>query len=131
MTVLEEQEGIKNYSVAVKEDGEEVVFLRKIVDGGADRSYGIHVAKLAGIPDSILKNAAAILHELELEKSAHHAHLTTETIQAPKVIYQNAPSITVNKLAALDLMHITPMEAMQILFDLQKSAQEEQRGSRS
>ncbi len=131
LTVLEEQEGIKNYSVAVKEDGEEVVFLRKIVDGGADRSYGIHVAKLAGIPDSILKNAAAILHELELEKSAHHAHLTTETIQAPKVIYQNAPSITVNKLAALDLMHITPMEAMQILFDLQKSAQEEQRGSRS
>ena len=54
LTALEEQEGIKNYSVAVKEDGENVVFLRKIVQGGADRSYGIHVAQLAGMPKAIL-----------------------------------------------------------------------------
>jgi DNA mismatch repair protein MutS len=56
---------VRNYNVAVAEEGEELVFLRKIVPGGADRSYGIHVARLAGVPKSILKRAEDILRELE------------------------------------------------------------------
>ena len=58
LTKLEETvDGVKNYSVAVKEKGEDVIFLRKIVEGGTDESYGIHVAKLAGVPKEVLKNA--------------------------------------------------------------------------
>lgn len=63
---LEEKvEGIKNYSVSIQEKGDEIIFLRKIIRGGADRSYGIHVAKLAGVPDSVIKRALEILSVLD------------------------------------------------------------------
>jgi len=58
-------DGVKNYCIAVKEDGEDVIFLRKIIAGGADRSYGIHVAKLAGVPEEVLTRARAISDRLE------------------------------------------------------------------
>ncbi len=58
-------EGVKNYSIAVKEKGEDIIFLRKIVEGGTDESYGIHVAKLAGVPKDVVKNANQILKSLE------------------------------------------------------------------
>ena len=60
-----QQEGVKNYSIAVKEKGEDIIFLRKIVEGGTDESYGIHVAKLAGVPSVVVKNANEILKSLE------------------------------------------------------------------
>lgn len=124
LTVLEEQEGIKNYSVAVKEEGDDVVFLRKIIPGGADQSYGIYVAKLSGMPKAILQNAAHILRQLELEKSAQH-DLVIAPHAIPEVVIEKEPSVTLQRLANLDLMHITPMEAMQLLFELNKAAQEE------
>ena len=62
-------EGVKNYSVAVKETNEQVVFLRKIVEGGADQSYGIEVAKLAGLPKEVINRAKVILAKLEKDKS--------------------------------------------------------------
>ena len=66
LTVLEEQlEGVKNYNVAVKKRGENITFLRRIVAGGADNSYGIDVARLAGLPDGLLKRARDILTQLE------------------------------------------------------------------
>ena len=58
-------EGVKNYSIAVKEKGEDVIFLRKIIRGGTDESYGVHVARLAGVPKEVLKRANEILRSLE------------------------------------------------------------------
>ena len=58
-------DGVKNYSIAVKKRGDDITFLRKIVKGGADQSFGIEVAKLAGVPDSVVKRAKVILKELE------------------------------------------------------------------
>ena len=66
LTELEGQmESVNNYCIAVKEQGDDIIFLRKIVKGGADKSYGIQVAKLAGVPDSVVKRAKVILKELE------------------------------------------------------------------
>jgi DNA mismatch repair protein MutS len=60
--------GVKNYSFAVSEDGEEIRFLRKLIPGGSDRSYGIHVARLAGLPPEVLKRAVKVLDALERAK---------------------------------------------------------------
>ena len=66
MIELEEKlDGIKNYSIAVKEKGEDIIFLRKIVRGGTDESYGIHVAKLAGVPKEVTTRANQILRSIE------------------------------------------------------------------
>lgn len=130
LTALEEQPGICNYSVAVKEDGENVVFLRKIIAGGADRSYGIHVARLAGIPEIVLQNARDILRTLELEKEQHRPRanqmeLFTEPSE-PVTITKSLVEIpeVVQELAAVNVNNLTPMDAMNLLFTFQKKAQE-------
>ena len=130
LTALEEQPGICNYSVAVKEDGENVVFLRKIIAGGADRSYGIHVARLAGIPEIVLQNARDILRTLELEKEQHRPRanqmeLFTEQSE-PVTITKSLVEIPemVQELAAVNVNNLTPMDAMNLLFTFQKKAQE-------
>ncbi len=129
LTALDEQPGISNYSVAVKEDGDKVTFLRKIIPGGADRSYGIHVASLAGIPDAILQNAKSILRTLELEKAQHRPKAEQialfeqeETIQNVQIVEQ-IPEV-VEELANVNVNHLTPMDALNVLFQLQKKAQE-------
>ena len=129
MTALDEQPGIKNYSVAVKEDGETITFLRKIIPGGADRSYGIHVASLAGIPNAILQNAKSILHTLELEKAQHRPKAEQialfqedEAVQNIQIVAQ-IPEV-VEELANVNVNMMTPMDAMNALFTLQKKAQE-------
>ena len=130
LTALEEQPGICNYSVAVKEDGENVVFLRRIIAGGADRSYGIHVARLAGIPESILTNASQILHTLELEKAQHRPRASQmELFAAQPEAAPAAPIVAelpevVQELAAVNVNGLTPMDAMNLLYTLQKKAQE-------
>lgn len=130
LTALEEQPGICNYSVAVKEDGENVMFLRKIIAGGADRSYGIHVARLAGIPEGVLQNARNILCTLELEKEQHRPRanqmeLFTE-LSAPVTKTASLLEIpeVVQELAAVNVNNLTPMDAMNLLFTFQKKAQE-------
>ena len=129
LTALDEQPGIKNYSVAVKEDGETITFLRKIIPGGADRSYGIHVASLAGIPNAILQNAKSILHTLELEKAQHRPKAEQialfqedESVQNIQIVAQ-IPEV-VEELANVNVNMMTPMDAMNALFTLQKKAQE-------
>ncbi len=139
LTVLEEQQGIKNYSVAVKEDGEDIVFLRKIIPGGADRSYGIHVAKLAGMPEIILHNANTILQELERDKENQHDHLIAAQLAkeqpAPDSAVREAPldnlfgvpvqSQVVKELAEINLLNTTPLEALNLLFTMQNKAKQE------
>ena len=136
---MEEQQGIKNYSVAVKEDGEDIVFLRKIIPGGADRSYGIHVAKLAGMPEIILHNANTILQELERDKENQHDHLIAAQLAkeqpAPDSAVREAPldnlfgvpvqSQVVKELAEINLLNTTPLEALNLLFTMQNKAKQE------
>jgi len=70
LTALEEKlDGVKNYSIAVKENGEDIIFLRKIVNGGTDESYGIHVAKLAGVNNTVIKRANQVLRTIERKGS--------------------------------------------------------------
>ncbi|HWR43073.1 DNA mismatch repair protein MutS [Sporomusa sp.] len=120
---------IKNYSVAVKERGNDIVFLRRIIPGGADKSYGIHVAQLAGLPKRIIERAQQVLQELEQCKAnIDHIPLTAKH-QGSK---QNAvatvslfSSSIADELLAIDVMTLTPLEALNTLYKLQNKAREE------
>jgi DNA mismatch repair protein MutS len=114
---------VKNYNVAVKEEKGEVIFLRKIVPGGVDKSYGIHVGKLAGLPKSVVHRAQEILDELEGD---------TKTIKpAAKQLQQHPAQIplfaekspVLEDLAKLEIDSLTPLEALTKLYELQKKAQ--------
>ena len=120
-----EDEHIRNCCVAVKERGSKVVFLRRIVSGSADKSYGIHVARLAGLPKSVTDRAEVILAGLEkcapvAERTERKDSSEPETGMASLF----ASSLT-DELLALDVMAMTPIEAMNKLYKLQQEAQKE------
>jgi DNA mismatch repair protein MutS len=128
MTALAEQhEGVKNYTVLVKERNEEVLFLRKIVAGGADRSYGIHVARLAGFPSAVIRRAKDVLVQLE---SAHESS-PNKMIGRTGVTELKHPDPTlpsphpiVDEVRQMDLFSMTPLEALNRLADLQRRLEE-------
>ena len=110
---------VKNCNVAVREWMDEVVFLHRILPGGTDKSYGIHVAKLAGVPKSILDRSKEILEELEaaFQKEATGEHLArhkTKEIDRDTLFVQRHKSI-LDKLAATDVNNLTPIEAINLL----------------
>ena len=124
LTELEEKiEGIKNYSVAVKEKGEDVIFLRKIVEGGTDQSYGIHVAKLAGVPQAVVKNANQILKTLErksvLKNSKEKEEKNVQTGQLDMYNYKLAE--IAQQIDKININELTPIEALNILVKLKES----------
>jgi DNA mismatch repair protein MutS len=119
MTQLEQRrDGIKNFRVAVQERDGNVVFLRKIVAGGADRSYGIYVAKLAGLPPSVITRAQDVLVQLERPESAQIAEAAnhTESVAAPLP----QPHPIVDEVRQIDLFSMTPLDALNRLADLQR-----------
>lgn len=121
-------DGVKNYSIAVKKRGDDITFLRRIVRGGADQSFGIEVAKLAGVPDKVVKRAKVILRELEknavkIEFKAEDA-VTQEDESIQYNFTANGTSEILEILKTVDINTLTPIEAMQTLFDLKKKAQE-------
>ena len=116
---------IKNYSVAVKERGSEVVFLRRIIPGGADKSYGIHVAQLAGLPKKAIERAQELLLELETHQPQPQIPSTNVVESAPLQPMSLFTSPLVDELLQLDVMTITPLEALNILYKLQKQAKQE------
>ena len=121
LTVMENQlSGVKNYNIAVKKRGDDITFLRRIVPGGADRSYGIEVAKLSGIPNSVIERAKEILQETEANGVVSYQTTTTADMQLP-LDMQNAQDI-LKELNSIDVNTLTPIEAMQILFDICKKA---------
>ena len=125
--------GIKNYSVAVKEKGKEVVFLRRIVPGGTDKSYGIHVARLAGLPEKVVKRADELLEEYTAQGTAvKPAAPAPAKAPAPKE-EDFQPSlfgdVIGDTLRNLDVMTMTPLEALNTLYKLQEEAKRE--GGRS
>lgn len=115
---------IKNYTVTVKERGKDITFLRRIVPGCADRSYGIHVARLAGLPESLLKRADDILHGLEEKDGVKPAPVPAKQGQAGPMGMDLFTSPIIDELANMDVMSKTPIEAMEILFRLSKEAKE-------
>ncbi len=120
--------GVVNFRVSVKEHGEDVIFLRKIVRGGADKSFGVHVARLAGMPQAVLLRAQEILARLEaadVNQVSIGQNILEEnrTGRSEQVSLFTAPATElVEELANLDVMSITPMEAMTLLFQLKERA---------
>lgn len=127
LTSLEEIEGIVNFNVAVKEEGEEVIFLRKVVPGKTDRSYGIHVAKLAGLPREIIDRSYEILRFLENGSSAcgecknlaPAGQLQKSTNTNNNYLNGNCYEV-LRELSVLDILGMTPLEAINKLYFLQK-----------
>ena len=122
MTALEGTlKGIRNYNVDVSDENGEVVFLHKIVEGPASRSYGIHVAKLAGVPLELLRNARQRLEILENGKETPVVKTETAKEEEAQLSFFDAiPDPVVQKLRSLDLMDTTPSEALKILENLQE-----------
>lgn len=122
-------DGVKNYSIAVKKRGDDITFLRRIVRGGADQSFGIEVAKLAGVPDAVVKRAKVILKELEknavkIEFKAEQSVIEEEENEIQYNFTANGKDEILEILKTVDVNTLTPIEAMQTLYDLKKKAQE-------
>lgn len=123
LTVMENLlSGVKNYNIAVKKRGDDITFLRRIVPGGADDSYGIEVAKLAGLPDWIIKRAKQILKELTQDKpdtKNGFANIDIEEKEDLQMnLIDNANSSVVEKIKSTDVNTLTPIEAMNLLYEL-------------
>ena len=118
LTALEQTlPNVRNYNIAVRARGEDIIFLRKIVPGGADRSYGIEVAKLAGLPDSVLKRARAILEELE-SQSGRPAPAAAPDDQLS--LSAMAESETADIIRRTQVDSLSPLEALNLLYELKK-----------
>lgn len=124
LTELEAQiPGAVNYTVAVSEKGETITFLHKIIRGKTDRSYGIHVAEIAGLPSPVVERAKALLKELEAGKAKKA--LTKVQPQEPDLftfLSKNSPQekTVLESLRAINVNNLTPLQALQLLADLQK-----------
>jgi len=119
---------VKNFNVAVTEEGGGVIFLRKIVPGGVDKSYGIHVAQLAGLPKSVVHRANEVLEELEKDSSQTRG--ATKGRQRKKEPTQQLSFFgpkppLLEELEQLDIGSLTPLDALNKLYELQKKAREE------
>jgi len=123
LTELAEQlSGVKNYHVSVKETGGGIVFLRKVESGAADRSYGIEVAKLAGLPNEVITRAREVLAEHEFAEQQASAHLSPEATPRPAqlTIFTPISQPVLEKLREVDLNRLTPLEALNLLAELKK-----------
>jgi len=132
LSVLEDKlSNVKNYNIMVKKRGEEIIFLRRIVRGGTDDSYGIDVARLSGIPSEIIRRAKEILASLEQGKDVEfRGDISPETVSADEsyqLSFDTSNNLSVlDKIRAIDVDVLTPREAINILFELKKMADEEE-----
>ena len=124
--LAETKPGVKNYSIAVKEKGEDIVFLRKIVSGGTDESYGVHVAKLAGVPNEVLKNANHILKGLERksvlgEKKKEEENKKVAAGQLDLYNYKLAE--IAQEVDKIDINTLTPIDALNWVVKIKEKMQ--------
>ena len=122
LTELESSlDGVKNYNTSVRKKGDDITFLRRIIRGAADGSYGVEVAKLAGIPDEVVRRARRILKDLEAEGPSAPRQIVTED----EVVLSFGDTATlqlIDELKALDVNSMTPIQAMSRLDELSKLA---------
>lgn len=121
---------LKNYNVAVREYDEKVIFLRKIVPGGASKSYGIHVAQMAGVPLPVIQRANEILSDLdsgEISVRSNEIKEATPTFDSQQMtLFDKQENILREKLQGLKLDQMTPLEAMVLLDEMARSIQEDE-----
>ena len=124
LTSLEDTiEGVKNYSIAVKEKGEDIIFLRKIVAGGTDESYGVHVAKLAGVPAPVTKRANEILKSIERKNilTQKAGEKENKKVTAGQLdLYNYKLAEIAHELDKVDLNGLTPIEALNTLVNMKE-----------
>jgi DNA mismatch repair protein MutS len=124
MTILESEEnGIKNYSIAVKEKGEDIIFLRKIVKGGTDESYGVHVAKLAGVPKDVTKRANEILKSLERKsvlKDKKPEKEDKKKVDGQFDMFNYKLAEVAHELDMVNLNELTPIDALNTLVRIKE-----------
>lgn len=123
-TIEEESDCIKNYNIAVKKRGDDVTFLRRIIRGPADDSYGIEVAKLAGINNEVVNRAKEILRGIENGEGAPDHRRTVETVEPSEQLslLSCVDNPVITRLKELDVNVLTPIEAMQLLYELAQEA---------
>jgi len=123
--LAERLSGVKNYHVSVKETGGGIVFLRKVEPGAADRSYGIEVAKLAGLPHEVIERAREVLAEHESAEQQVTGHLSPGAEPAPPqlTIFTPLSQPVLEKLREVDLNRLTPLEALNLLAELKKQVE--------
>ena len=120
-TLADRLDGVENLNVAVAKEGDGIIFLHKILPGASDRSYGIEVARLAGIPEEVLDRAAQILTELEakgLKERSQTVALPTRPVQLS--LFSGDEAHLYNELRQLDLDNLSPLEALKLLFKWQQ-----------
>ena len=126
---------VSNYCIAVKEKGDDIVFLRKIVKGGADKSYGIQVAKLAGLPDMVVDRAKEIVNQLaanDITETVKNISVEGATTTKKKKEHLDEVDLTqmslfdtvkdddiIQELREVDIGHMTPLDALNKLYELQ------------
>ncbi len=119
--------GVKNYHVSVKETGSGIVFLRKVVPGAADRSYGIEVGKLAGLPEDVVRRAREVLAEHENTEARLSAQLASGNAPSPRAaqltIFTPLSQPVLERLREVDLDRLTPLEALNLLAELKKQVE--------
>ena len=117
--------GVRNLNVAVREWEDQVIFLHRIVEGGTDRSYGIHVARLAGVPRSVLERARQLLGELAVHHTAHTRPLRSKNKPVDEnqlPLFVDPSKEVIGELAAVDINAMTPMQAFDALRKLAEKA---------
>ena len=124
LTVLENEfDGVVNYNIAAKKRGDDITFLRKIVRGAADDSYGIEVAKLAGVPSEVIKRAKEILKNIEsdgISLPKPTVRQDEESFDMLSMLSANKEREVADKLRSIDINTLTPIEAMNLIFELKK-----------
>jgi len=119
---------VRNLNVAVSDENGSIVFLRRIVPGGADRSYGVHVAQLAGLPGSVVNRAWEVLRDLETSDTSERktrGRRRRSTPSPEQLPLLGATFPTLDELLALDVSSLTPLEAINKLYELQKQARDQ------
>jgi DNA mismatch repair protein MutS len=115
---------VRNFRMDVREDGNDVQFLHRVVPGGADRSYGVHVARLAGIPRAVTRRAEEILRELERKGGRANRGRHEPAVETVQLTLLGEPSPALEELRSLDVVSLTPIEAISKLFELQQKARD-------
>ena len=116
-------EGVKNYSIAVKEKGEDIIFLRKIINGGTDESYGVHVARLAGVPQVVTKRANEILKSIEKKNVLNNKKIEKENknvADGQLTMYNYKLAELAHELDKVDVNELTPIEALNTLVKIKE-----------
>ena len=124
LTGLEDKlEGVKNYSIAVKEKGEDVIFLRKIVTGGTDESYGVHVARLAGVPKVVTQRANEILKSIERKNVLTNKKAEKESnkqVSGQLDMYNFKLAEIAHELDKININELTPIDALNTLVKIKE-----------